>query len=375
MLHGSRMGAGMPIGRRVAAEGDAAGLTRTQVHPPSTDFDAFLAGVLPRGLDVLERIDVRAGVGHGHMIRSALMSAPERGAWPTLPYNEWKETYATLHMWMQMVGKIALAQAPPINHSWAVAFDVTPRGVSTHLLPHGARSFTIEFDFVDHQLVIRVSDGGVAALGLTSQPVADFYRALMNLMERIDLGVRLWSMPVEIPDPIRFEHDTIHHSYDGAAAHRWWQIISRIAPVFAERRSSFFGKTSPVHFFWGAFDLAVTRFSGRTAPPREGPRFMREAYSHEVISHGFWPGSGPVLAPGFYAYAVPEPAGLKEAAVQPSAAYYHQELGEFILPYEAVRTAPDPAEAIRAFIDSTYDRAATLGGWDRAALERPSLAL
>ena len=303
------------------------------------------------------------------------MGALERAAWPTLPYDEWKETYATLHMWMQMVGKIALAQAPAINHSWAVAFDVTPRGVSTHLLPHGVRSFTIEFDFVEHQLVIRVSDGGAAALPLTSRSVADFYRALMNLLEGLDLGVRLWSMPVEIPDPIRFEDDTIHHSYDGAAAHRCWQIISRIAPIFAERRSSFYGKSSPVHFFWGAFDLAVTRFSGRPAPPREGPRFMREAYSHEVISHGFWPGSGPVLEPAFYAYAVPEPAGLKEAAVQPSAAYYHQELGEFVLPYEAVRTAPDPVEAIRAFIDSTYDRAATLGRWDRAALERPILAL
>lgn len=303
------------------------------------------------------------------------MGAPERADWPTLPYGEWKDTYATLHMWMQMVGKIALAQAPAINHSWAVAFDVTPRGVSTHLLPHGVRSFTIEFDFVEHQLVIRVSDGRAAALPLTSQSVADFYHALLNLLERLDLGVRLWSMPVEIPDPIRFEDDTIHHSYDGAAAHRWWQIVSRIAPVFAERRSSFYGKTSPVHFFWGAFDLAVTRFSGRPAPPREGPRFMREAYSHEVISHGFWPGSAPLLEPAFYAYAVPEPAGLKEAAVQPSAAYYHRELGEFILPYEAVRTADDPEEALRAFIDSTYDRAATLGRWDRAALERPAAAL
>jgi hypothetical protein len=299
------------------------------------------------------------------------MVALERADWPTLSYEEWKETYATLHMWMQIVGKVALGQAPAINHSWGIAFDVTPRGLSTHLLPHGARSFTIEFDFVTHQLVARVSDGRSAALPLTSQPVADFYRAVMDLLQRMDLGVRIWSMPVEIPDPIRFEDDTIHHSYDAAAAHRFWQILARIAPVFAERRSTFVGKTSPVHFFWGACDLAVTRFSGRPAPPREGPRFMREAYSHEVISHGFWPGSAPVLEPAFYAYAVPEPAGLKEAAVRPSAAYYHRELGEFILPYEAVRTAPDPGEAIRAFVDSTYDRAATLGGWDRAALERP----
>jgi hypothetical protein len=303
------------------------------------------------------------------------MSAPaERTAWPPLPYYEWKDTYATLHRWMQVVGKVALARAPAINHSWGIAFVVTARGVSTHLLPHGERSFAIEFDFIEHQVVVRVSDGSSAKLALTNQSVADFYRALTDLLQRMDLGVRIWSMPVEIPDPVRFEDDTIHHSYDGSAARRWWQIVSRIAPIFAERRCGFIGKTSPVHFFWGAFDLAVTRFSGRPAPPREGPLFMREAYSHEVISHGFWPGSPPVVEPAFYAYAVPEPPGLKEAGVQPPAVYYHGELGEFILPYEAVRTAPDPAEAIRAFVDTTYDRAATLGRWDRAALERPIAA-
>ena len=209
--------------------------------------------------------------------------------------------------------------------------------MSTHLLPHGERTFAIEFDFFHHQLYVRVSDGSVGTHELKSQSVAEFYRAVMAVLEGMSLGVRVWSMPVEIPDPIRFEDDTVHHIYDGAAALRWWQIVARIAPIFADERSRFVGKTSPVHFFWGAFDLAVTRFSGRPAPPREGPRFMREAYSHEVISHGFWPGSGPVLEPAFYAYAVPEPEGLKEAAVQPSAAYYHRELGEFILPYEAVR--------------------------------------
>ena len=303
------------------------------------------------------------------------MGALERAAWPTLLYDEWKDTYATLHMWMQVVGKIALAQAPEINHSWAVAFHITPRGVSTHLLPHGVRSFAIEFDFVEHQLVVRGSDGRSETLALTSQSVADFYRAVTDLLQRMDLAVRIWPMPVEISAPIRFDQDTVHHTYDRASAHRWWQIVSRLVPIFSERRASFFGKSSPVHFFWGAFDLAVTRFSGRLAPPREGPRFMREAYSHEVISHGFWPGSPPLAEPAFYAYAVPEPAGLKEAAVQPSAAYYHRELGEFILPYEAVRTAPDPVDAIRKFIDSTYDRAATLARWDRAALERPAAAL
>jgi hypothetical protein len=303
------------------------------------------------------------------------MAAPEHAAWPTLQYEEWKDTYSTLHMWMQVVGKIALAQAPHINHSWGVAFHVTPAGLATHLLPHDTRSFAIEFDFIEHQLIVRASDGTVRRHGLTNQSVADFYRAVMDLMQGMDLGVRVWSMPVEIPDPIRFEDDTIHHTYDPAAAHRCWQILARIAPVFAERRADFLGKTSPVHFFWGSFDLAVSRFSGRPAPARDGPAFTREAYSHEVISHGFWPGSGPVLEPAFYAYAVPEPKALKEAAVQPSAAYYHRELGEFILPYAAVRTAPDPAADISAFIDSTYERAATLGGWDRAALERRGVAV
>jgi hypothetical protein len=298
------------------------------------------------------------------------MVGQKRAEWPTLHYEEWKDTYATLHMWTQVVGKVALAQAPAVNHSWAVAFHVTPRGLSTHLLPHGARSFTISFDFIDHQLLVQASDGSSATHALICESVTDFYRAVMTLLNDMDLGVHVWSMPVEIPDPIRFEDDAIHHTYDPAAAHRWWQIVAQASQVFAADRAGFLGKTSPVHFFWGSFDLAMTRFSGRLAPSREGPRFMRDAYSHEVISHGFWPGSGPLLQPAFYAYAVPEPAGLKDAAVQPSAAYYHRELGEFILPYEAVRTAPDPAAAIRAFIDSTYDRAASLGRWDRAALER-----
>jgi len=290
--------------------------------------------------------------------------------WPALPYHEWKDTYATLHMWLQVVGKVALAQAPSINHSWAAAFTITGRGVSTYLLPHGPRSFTLEFDFVDHRLVIRVSDGTVEAVPLASRSVADFYREVISLLQRMSLGVRISSMPAEIPNPIRFEDDDIHHTYDADAANRLWQILARVAPIFNDRRANFLGKCSPVHFFWGGPDLAVTRFSGRTAPPRDGPAFMREAYSHEVISHGFWPGSGPLLEPAFYAYAAPEPAGLKAARVQPSAAYYHSELGEFILPYEAVRTAADPAAAIRSFVDSTYDQAATLGGWDRAALER-----
>src|SRR5262245_54701179 len=272
-------------------------------------------------------------------------------------------------MWMQVVGKIALARAPHLNHSWGIAFQFTARGLTTRTLPHGDRSFTIEFDFVAHRLVIRVSDGTMRTIALAPQTVADFYRTVMDALAEINLAVKIWSMPVEIADPIRFEQDTVHCTYDPEAANRVWRIMSQVERVLSTCRCSFVGKCSPVHFFWGAFDVAATRFSGRLAPPREGPAFMREAYSHEVISHGFWPGGGPMLEPLFYAYAVPEPEGLKEAAVQPAAAYYHRELGEFVLPYEAVRTSGDPDRAIQLFVDSTYQQAATLARWDRAGLE------
>ena len=290
--------------------------------------------------------------------------------WPALPYEEWLDTYATLHMWTQVVGKVALARAAPLNHSWAIALQVTARGLSTVMLPYGARSFTIAFDFIDQQLVIETADGERRALPLRPQSVADFYAEVIATLNDMRLPVRIWSTPVEIPSPVPFERDSVHHAYDPELANRFWRIVVQVHRVFTECRSGFIGKTSPVHFFWGSFDLAVTRFSGRPAPPREGPAFMREAYSHEVISHGFWPGSGPVLYPAFYAYAVPEPEGLKTARVQPDAAYYHQELGEFILPYEAVRTAASPDDALAAFVQSTYERAAALGGWDRQALER-----
>src|SRR5262245_12078785 len=276
-------------------------------------------------------------------------------------------------MWTQIVGKISLALGPPLNHSWGVAMQLTPWGLSTRRLLHGNRSYTIEFDFVDHVLVIRASDGTERTLSLEPKTVADFYRELMTALVEMDLEVTIWSMPVEIPSPIRFEQDTVHKSYDPVFANRFWQILSRIESVLTSERCEFIGKCSPTHFFWGSFDLAVTRFSGRSAPPREGPAFMRDAYSREVISHGFWPGSAPVLEPAFYAYAVPEPNGLKTARVQPAAAFYHNELGEFILPYDAVRTSPSPEEAIANFVESTYSQAATLAGWDRAALERPAL--
>ena len=289
--------------------------------------------------------------------------------WPALPYDAWKDTYATLHMWAQIVGKIALARAAPVNHSWGIAFDVTARGFTTRTLPHGDRSFRVAFDFIDHQLVIEASDGARRTLPLAPRTVADFYREVMATLHDMALSVKIWPVPVEIPNPIPFTADTVHRSYDQAFANRFWRILVNIQQTLTVSRCGFIGKCSPANFFWGSFDLAVTRFSGRPAPRREGPAFMRDAYSHEVISHGFWPGSGPLLEPAFYAYAVPEPEGLKNARVRPDGAYYHRELGEFILPYEAVRTAVSPERAILEFVDSTYASAATLGHWDRAALE------
>lgn len=291
-------------------------------------------------------------------------------AWPPLPLDAWKDTYETLHLWSQIVGKITLALAPPANHSWGIALRVTARGLTTPLLPSGDRSFTMEFDFVDHRLVVRTTDGTVRTLRLVPRSVAAFYRDVMSLLTDMELPVAIWPTAVELPHPVRLDEDEQHRSYDPEFANRFWRILVQVERVFEETRCSFIGKCSPVHFFWGSFDLAVTRFSGRSAPPREGPAFMRDAYSHEVISHGFWPGSDPVLEPAFYAYAVPEPGGLKEARIRPAAASYHRGLGEFILPYDAVRTASSPEKEIAAFVDSTYDAAATLAKWDRAALER-----
>jgi hypothetical protein len=291
--------------------------------------------------------------------------------WPTLT-GAWRDTYATLHMWSQVIGKVALAQAPPLNHSWGIALQVTARGLATRLLPHGNRAFTIDFDFIDHRLHIRVSDGDQRSLALAPRQVAQFYADVMRTLDELGLGVRIWPVPVEIPDPIPFEKDVVHASYEPEHARLLWRILIDCERVFSAARGRFIGKCSPVHFFWGAFDLAVTRFSGRTAPPREGPAFMRDAYSHEVISHGFWPGSGPVQEPAFYAYAVPAPAGFDGIDVKPPEAFYHRELGEFILPYEAVRTARDPDGALLEFIEATYTGAATLAGWNRQALERPS---
>lgn len=290
--------------------------------------------------------------------------------WPALPYAEWKDTYATLHMWLQMAGKLAVALAPPINHAWGIAFHMTPRGIASPVLPHPSRPFSVEFDFIDHRMYVRSVDGAVRWLALEPQSVAAFYGKFTALLDEMGLATKIWTLPTEVPSPIRFEEDTVHASYDAEQAGRAWRVLLEVWRVLNETRAGFIGKSSPVHFFWGAFDLAVTRFSGREAPPREGPAFMREAYSHEVISHGFWPGNDEMPEPIFYGYSVPEPEGFKTARVEPEAARYFPPLGEFILPYEAVRTSADPDAAIRAFVESTYAAGATLGKWDRKALER-----
>jgi hypothetical protein len=304
-------------------------------------------------------------------MHSQVAHSDSPGLWPALPYEEWQDTCSTLHMWTQVVGKIALAHAPPLNHSWGIALHLTPRGLTTAVLAHGPRSFTIQFDFIDHQLAIETSDGVRQVLPLAPQSVAAFYAAVMRKLEDMGLPVRIWSTPVEISAPIPFERDTVHQSYDPEYANRFWRLLVQVHRVFTDCRCSFVGKSSPAHFFWGSFDLAVSRFSGRPAPPRDGPAFMREAYSHEVISHGFWPGTASVIDAAFYAYAVPEPDGMKAAVVEPTGAFYHPDLNEFVLPYEVVRQSPSPEAALAAFVNSTYDRAASLAGWDRAALERP----
>jgi hypothetical protein len=290
--------------------------------------------------------------------------------WPALPYQDWHETYQTLHLWSQVVGKVALALAPPLNHCWGIALHVTARGLATGMLPQGSRSFVLAFDFIDHVLVITCSDGQIRKVALEPRCVADFYRALMDALRDMGVVVHIWPVAVEVPSPVRLDEDTRHCTYDAAWAQRFWRILVQVDRVFTAWRCDYVGKSSPVNFFWGSFDLAVTRFSGRRAPAREGPAFQREAYSHEVISHGFWPGSEPVLEPAFYAYAVPQPAGLADAPVQPAEAYFHTALNEFILPYAAMRAAASPEGALRAFLQSTWRQAAERGHWDLAELER-----
>jgi hypothetical protein len=292
-------------------------------------------------------------------------------AWPPLPLDSWRDTRDTLQMWSQIVGKICLALSPPVNHFWNIALQVTSRGLTTPPLPYKGRTFTMTFDFLQHALVIDTSDAARETLPLRAETVAAFHERLMHTLHAMGIDVRIWTMPVEVPEPIRFEEDTVHRSYDPAAARTFWEILLEMKPILEAFRGEFIGKCSPVHFFWGSFDLAVTRFSGRPAPPRENAdAITREAYSHEVISHGWWPGGGPVNEPAFYAYAAPEPEGFKTAAVQPAAAYYNTELSEFILPYDAIRTSATPEADLKAFLRTTYDAAATLARWDRGSLER-----
>jgi len=274
-------------------------------------------------------------------------------------------------MWSQIVGKICLQLTPRVNHFWNIAFQVTPRGLSTPSLAYEDRTFTMVFDFCEHALVLETSDNVREVLPLHPETVAAFYARVMSALDRLGIRVRIWTMPVEVPDPIRFEQDETHKSYDAAAARTFLDVLLAMKPVFEGFRAEFIGKCSPVHFFWGSFDLAVTRFSGRRAPERPGADpITRESYSHEVISHGWWPGGGPINEPAFYAYAAPEPPGLKTAAVKPAAAFYSQDLSEFILRYEAVRTAASPEDDLRAFLRTTYDAAASLANWNRADLER-----
>ena len=295
--------------------------------------------------------------------------------WPELPYAAWRDSCETLHLMTQIVGKICLARTPWLNHSWHVTLYVTARGLTTSPIPDGARSFQIDFDFIDHVLLISTSDGKQRKLPLTAQPVAAFYAAVISALAELGIDVKIDDRPNELPNPIRFGDDHVHASYDPDAAHRFWQVLRQADRVFAKFRSGFLGKSSPVHFFWGSFDLAVTRFSGRPAPRHPGgvpnlpDEVAQEAYSHEVSSAGFWPGGGGIDYPAFYSYAYPEPKGFRTAKVRPDAAFFSEALGEFILPYDAVRTAADPDGALLDFLQSTYMAAADAAKWDRAALE------
>jgi hypothetical protein len=300
-------------------------------------------------------------------------------AWPELPYAAWKDTCATLQLWTQIVGKIRLVQTPWLNHSWQVVLYVTPRGLTTSAIPYGERSFQLDFDFLDHVLLVSASDGGRKQLGLYPRSVADFHAELMRALWELGIGIRIHELPNEIPDAIPFSEDQVHASYDRDFAQAFWRILLQSTRVLERFRTSFIGKCSPVHFFWGSFDLAVTRFSGRRAPPFPAgtsvpnmpEAVVLDAYSHEVSSAGFWPGGQGVEYPAFYSYASPSPEGFAAAKVRPAEAAWNPGLNQFLLPYDAVRTASDPEGALMDFLVSTYDAAASLGKWDRSALECP----
>ena len=310
------------------------------------------------------------------MVASTTVHAPpDTQALPALPLEVWRDTYDTLHMWTQIVGKIRLALCPLVNHWWNVPLYVTARGLGTGPMSAGERDLEIVFDFIDHNLLIETTDGQRKAIPLIPRSVADFYRELMASLKAMGIEVHIWTTPVEFEETIPFEQDQKHASYDAEYAHRLWRILVWSEQVFQEFRGRFIGKCSPVHFFWGSFDLAVTRFSGRPAPERpNADRVTREAYSHEVISHGFWPGGSwfgtEVKAPVYYSYTVPAPAGLGDQPVRPAQALYDPKLSEFILSYDDVRTARSPRQTLLDFMQSTYEAGANLAAWDRAALER-----
>jgi hypothetical protein len=299
-------------------------------------------------------------------------------AWPALPLEPWADTSATLHMWTQIVGKIRLRYSAPINHGWHSTLYVTARGLTTGPIPSGSRTFQLDFDFIDHALVATVSDGKTGRLRLAPQTVAAFYKGLFDMLRMLGISVRIHGSPNEVVDPIPFARDEVHRAYDPDAVSRFWRVLVQSDRVFKRFRSRFLGKCSPVHLFWGGMDLAVTRFSGRRAPEHPGgipnlpDRVTREAYSHEVSSGGFWAGTpgGPVAYPAYYTYAYAEPEGFGQVKVRPDEAFYSPDLREFILPYEAVRTAPDPDARLLDFMQSTYEAAANLARWDRAALEQ-----
>jgi len=300
--------------------------------------------------------------------------------WPSLPLEEWKDTYATLHRWTQIVGKIRLALSPWINHSWHVTLYVTARGLTTSPIWHGTRTFQIDFDFIDHRLLVQDDEGAVRTIALGPRPVADLYRDLLATLRELGLEVKIHPTPNELPDALPLDTDREHASYDAEYANRFWRVLVQSDRIFTAFRARFIGKCSPVHFFWGSFDLAVTRFSGRRAPEHPGgvphlpDAVTREAYSHEVSSCGFWPGGGPVPFPAYYSYAYPTPDGFGAAPVRPRAAFFSRDLGEFVLPYDEVRRAAAPDAMLLEFLQSTYEAAAELGRWDRAALERQGMS-
>jgi hypothetical protein len=293
--------------------------------------------------------------------------------WPALPYEEWKDTLETFHMWTQIVGKVKLKLVPFLNEWWEVGFTVTARGLTTSTIPHSSRVFQIDFDLIDHRLDVLVNDGSSRSIDLRPRSVADFYRELMAALDELGLHVQITTTPQEVENTTPFDRDEVHASYDPEYVNRWWRIVLQADRLLQRYRTPFVGKSSPVLFWWGSFDVSETRFSGRPAPEREWPtRWMAIGGDQEGASTGFWPGSGKLKEPAFFAYTYPEPPGCRQAAIEPGAAMFHPDVSEFILPYEAVRTSSSPDQMVLDFFRSTYEVGATLAGWDRAALERPN---